>query len=369
MATSERHSLGDRCGLAAHPAKRGGTVFARGLGPCGRDVCLGVVDLYRAFDGRVDSRGKACGWSWALLEMILDPVLAFWVPQFVHEQYRRWNPKFDWCVQRALSDDFGGQGGVSTTVRPVLSNRRLVRRIWQLLGKVQRQAAHRRARGHALVSVSGSGAEDSESHGESGLSSECVSDASWRAGIDTAVKVVIEPRPIIAADSHPAGDQGVLCEALTDEQLLSAAGPSIALPDVLSSDAGASMHCIDGRVAAALAGYAGLIIAWCLVRGWSASSRLGRKAPAAMQMQPETSSLGTLWILGRNLRTTSLARVAVVEARLGFFCLGAPVQGRRARSELSSGRSAPWLRRWVHLPMALVVASDWGRPLAALLFI
>ncbi len=54
---------------------------------------LGVQDLLRKFDN---------DWATALMEMLVDPVLGHWVPQYVCEQFERWNPFFRECLADAL---------------------------------------------------------------------------------------------------------------------------------------------------------------------------------------------------------------------------------------------------------------------------
>lgn len=49
------------------------------------DAYLGVVDLYVKFGGKD-------GWSFGLMEMLVDPMLVCWVPGWVREQYERANP-------------------------------------------------------------------------------------------------------------------------------------------------------------------------------------------------------------------------------------------------------------------------------------
>ena len=40
-----------------------------------------------------------------MLEMLVDPVLLEWVPNWVVEQYERWNPFFRKCLSDALKDE------------------------------------------------------------------------------------------------------------------------------------------------------------------------------------------------------------------------------------------------------------------------
>ena len=45
------------------------------------------------------------GWRYALMEMLVDPVLAKWVPDWIKEQYRRWNEGYEELVAKALAED------------------------------------------------------------------------------------------------------------------------------------------------------------------------------------------------------------------------------------------------------------------------
>ena len=49
----------------------------------------------------LDSKGRKLGWALALMEMLVGPMLMCWVPDWVHEQYERWNPFFRPCVRQA----------------------------------------------------------------------------------------------------------------------------------------------------------------------------------------------------------------------------------------------------------------------------
>ena len=64
---------------------------------------LGVEDLFRKFDtDRVDSKGRKVSWAFALMEMLVDPMLVAWVPSWVREQYERRNPYFRACLRQAV---------------------------------------------------------------------------------------------------------------------------------------------------------------------------------------------------------------------------------------------------------------------------
>ena len=58
------------------------------------DAYLGTADLYLAFDGRAD------GWGFGLVEMLVDPMLVCWVPGWVREQYERADPYFRAVLKR-----------------------------------------------------------------------------------------------------------------------------------------------------------------------------------------------------------------------------------------------------------------------------
>ena len=57
------------------------------------DAYLGIPDLYLKFDGED-------GWSFGLMEMLVDPMLVCWVPGWVREQYERANPYFRSVLKR-----------------------------------------------------------------------------------------------------------------------------------------------------------------------------------------------------------------------------------------------------------------------------
>jgi hypothetical protein len=61
---------------------------------------LGVQDLLRKFND---------DWASALMEMLVDPVLGHWVPQYVCEQVERWNPFFRECLADALLHGKGNE--------------------------------------------------------------------------------------------------------------------------------------------------------------------------------------------------------------------------------------------------------------------
>ena len=64
-----------------------------------------MQDLVLKFDpAKADAKGRPLGWALALMEMLVDPMLASWVPFWVREQYERWNPYFRPCLRSALRE-------------------------------------------------------------------------------------------------------------------------------------------------------------------------------------------------------------------------------------------------------------------------
>ena len=114
--------------------------------PSELDRFLGTCDLYEAFetggtrreirwaDGQrvpkeheTRRRPKYCDWAYAMLEMLLDPVLKGWVPQWIVEQYDRQNAHFRGSVRWALREKRSGRA-TSNKALLRLVYRRLVRK-------------------------------------------------------------------------------------------------------------------------------------------------------------------------------------------------------------------------------------------------
>ena len=146
------------------------------------DRFLGLGDLYEAFETGVlrkelvwepaqenlegrwvvrrpsRRRPRNCDWSFAMLEMLVDPVLQCWVPKWVVEQYERRNPDFRAVVDALLKED----------EKSSLSNRQLLLKVRRsLLGKAKRRKAE--ADRAAVAEKGGEG--DGESVSSSGDSS------------------------------------------------------------------------------------------------------------------------------------------------------------------------------------------------------
>ena len=99
MQTTKRHRMiGNAVGVEPVPAVcHGTTVFvdpsADALVPDDQRY-LGTRDLYMKFEGKLDGRHNNVGWTLALMEMLVDPMLKQWVPGWLVEQYERASPFF-----------------------------------------------------------------------------------------------------------------------------------------------------------------------------------------------------------------------------------------------------------------------------------
>mgnify|MGYP000946230171 CR=1 FL=1 len=60
------------------------------------DVFLGIEDLQWKFEDAPSGNG----WAMAMMEMLVDPMLSEWVPEWVVEQYERGNPYFRSVLNR-----------------------------------------------------------------------------------------------------------------------------------------------------------------------------------------------------------------------------------------------------------------------------
>jgi len=114
---------------------------------------LGVQDLVLKFDSdRVDAKGRKLGWAMALMEMLVDPMLAAWVPGYVREQYERWNPFFRPTLRWALTRGYAAQG--------VTTNARLLKVVRVLM--IDRFARHDAKRKLQGLDEDGAGAASDE---------------------------------------------------------------------------------------------------------------------------------------------------------------------------------------------------------------
>ena len=172
---------------------------------------LGVQDLVRKFDSVSHLAGKPPnGWTMALLEMLVDPVLVAWVPGWIVEQYERQNDYFRGSVRWALKEKRAHKIGTNKTLL-----RRVLRR---MLKKAERKEEQ-----DAGSSSDGAGKAGQESGRES---SSHASDVEPGAAAD---------RPELIRDERPDEDEVAGVEgadggwnAVTVAQRLSAAAGSAA---------------------------------------------------------------------------------------------------------------------------------------------
>ena len=194
MATKARYELLEGMTTARDRRRWGGSFFEEPAEHAGfplADRLLGVRDLVAQFDAewkrtevrwrragaeagggegdglqwvveRTRGRGWKFGWAMALMEMVVDPVLSLWVPAWVVEQYKRWNPKFGPFLAKALEEDAAG----------VKSNREILARVRTLLERDRKREEARRAEEAAEAEAeAGAEAGDGEDGGGGGAAS------------------------------------------------------------------------------------------------------------------------------------------------------------------------------------------------------
>jgi len=232
----------------------GGTVLEpplphAGARPSEQDRFVGVQDLVAAFDERRReemvwstptqggaypfrrrrfSPGVTYGWSFALMEMLVDPVLLEWVPEYVVEQYKRWNPYFvDFLDQ--VTSEWREKGAKLSPARK--TNRLFLRKV-----RARMEAAQKSKQGENKKD------EDEQAARASGSDSD--PDSSAGAGSpDEAEQLEANARSLLVQDPLPTlGDDGPEGESAPDdwakataEERLSAAGPCQAAPDKVLS--------------------------------------------------------------------------------------------------------------------------------------
>ena len=154
----------------------------------------------------------------ALMEMLVDPVLSLWVPAWVVEQYKRWNPKFGPFLARALEEDAAG----------VKSNREILARVWCLLERDRKREERRRAAEQEEAGAEGG--EEGEEEGDGGdgaVESGAEGDDEAREQEDMAEDAILRGDLPVAGGAGVAGGEGEGQGAgRSAEQELSAAGPA-----------------------------------------------------------------------------------------------------------------------------------------------
>ena len=207
---------------------------------------LGVDSLVRAFDGRKDKQGRCVGWSLAMMEMLVDPMLRLWVPVWIREQYERRNPFF----RRALEDVMGtseaegvDQQRRATEFRafcerrrgvvasaPVTSNKILLRRARDYMRWLEKREARRVAAEQDIVGDKDALEEDVGS----GRASQQGSDVDVDSGAEEPMvdEMLREQLPDFEGDGGVMDGEAGLWEQATAVERLSAAGPAVAAADV-----------------------------------------------------------------------------------------------------------------------------------------
>ena len=102
-------------------------------------------------------RSGKIDWTFAMLEMLVDPVLKAWVPKWIVEQYERKNPDFRALVKQFVSEDR----------EDVLTNRALIRKVRRELLKRGRRKRRREAAARSGATDKGNEDYGRESTGES----------------------------------------------------------------------------------------------------------------------------------------------------------------------------------------------------------
>ena len=218
------------------------------------DRHLGIGDLYTAFSGthrsewqwiydrsgdhkhtekrflRKDTAKPCYGWGFALVEMLLDPVLKAWVPQWVREQFERRNPDFEKIVDEVLREDgrrVQSNRGVIVTVRRRLrlSARKAARRA-AAQGGGQKAAGAHESDGATDPSSGDDPAVSTDGSGDGGGAARDMLEDPQREPREAKAPWVQEPLP--SADGFEGGDAEAEDEwaRRNAEQRASAAGPA-----------------------------------------------------------------------------------------------------------------------------------------------
>ena len=237
MTTTDRYDL-----LASldrvDPRCVGATVFERGTihagaRPSDLDRYIGIRDLVKTFEvekrrremrWRVDSatgqvvydivthEGRYWKYNWpmALMEMIVDPVLVEWVPAYVVEQYKRWNPYFAQSLREVLLSDECKD----------YCNRHLLLRV-KILMEEKRKAADEEKREEPDPDGASSESADSQEPG---------SDHENDVGDSVRDVIIRDERPGCGGDAVEAEGGDTTWGSLSREEQLSSARPAVEAP-------------------------------------------------------------------------------------------------------------------------------------------
>jgi hypothetical protein len=278
MPTKKRYDLIGRGPLADNVGdvrRWGGTIFEEpGLvgGAPLLERCLGVGDLVHAFEGprvremrwreKDDGGGKEqmvwrmrsgswkYDWTWALMEMLVDPVLRAWVPDWVVEQYERWNPFFCAALEEVLVQDS----------KQELCNRQVLRETRFLMEKRRRRKAVVGKEEEELEREKEGGGSDGAGGSVAGSDGSSIDGDAGNEDPDVVVKKAWHRDKEPGMDDE--GGVGVCSDdrwgALTAEERLSAAPPAKAARDLSAGfvdDVASTRFASGGRVDVVDAGY------------------------------------------------------------------------------------------------------------------
>ena len=127
---------------------------------------LGTRELYYKFEGKLDGRHNNVGWTLALMEMLIDPMLTQWVPVWLVEQYERASPFF--------------RESLTALVDVVGSNTELLRSTKREMIRRQRLHEQRKEARENVTSEAESDGDDDGAGNESDPDEEA--DREWRGG-------------------------------------------------------------------------------------------------------------------------------------------------------------------------------------------
>ena len=197
---------------------------------------LGVRDLYMKFG----APEKVDGWGMALMEMLTDPLLLQWVPEWVVEQYRRANPFF-WEVLTAMV----AHGGTKNNRLLRRTKKEMVSRHHRQLVKdaAKKERAKARAKGCDVATSDVGGTGDDGGVDDSGVDEDKDADqlAAKLAGErdedpnDDRVEMEREERPR-AGPAGETGEQDVWARRTAAERLSAAGQAPQARDRVLGAD-------------------------------------------------------------------------------------------------------------------------------------
>ena len=161
-----------------------------------------------------------------MLEMIVDPILACWVPKWIVEQYERRNPDFRSVVEELLCKDTGR----------LLTNRALLCAARKELRKRARRAQRALASGTTGENADGEGGSSSAPESEPRTSDAGSGDAAAAPDVED-VPSKVRSGPLIQ-EPMPTLDDGLDLEVVDDAwgrrsvaERMSAAGPAPAAAD------------------------------------------------------------------------------------------------------------------------------------------